>query len=645
MRLFYQKSIYLSRRNVSCGLTPVGRSPPRASGTTFLVFISWPHAFDSGRGLERQPLGRRGGGRRLVAHMRVLLLPLIAAAVSGQQSTTTEDSYYRASDTCGERPNVAALVTESAVCVRGGMATLPASVQPAGYTADTTSSGIGWGISVRCCNDATPMTCQSDAAGTCFGTAQTWTQADATCAANGLRLCTLAELPSCCGTGCEYDSGLVWTSESCPPPLCWHMVHDTSDKNVIDCPQLGGCIVYADLEAAQAACVSSYNNVPQGCNAFNYRTTDRTTCFKFCDGDTISSPYHSTFISMRYDTCISPPSPSPPPTPSPPCGTSCTDEQPSSYALPPKLLELKASGIAGSVGAAIGTWSDTSGNSNHASSSGSVSNSSPPPSLPSTAPVCRILVSRQESTGMRGLEEWSVNPDDPSASQYSILDQIEVMGRGADGKFQFELYWPDLVGSANGPSQIWKQSSNPVTGVQCGDVEGYEAVDAPYVAGSWAGFQRTCFQPPTYPLGKALLDGTPGTGWWYSVGANLIYQGGLTGPGISVDTTELYVYAPCPSPPPSSSPTPPPPSRAYTYTFTNKDALKTAVQAVNANPASALATYGPVADWDVSGISDMSYLFYISHGLKNFNEDVSSWETSSVTDMRGMFNVRSTHAL
>ena len=42
------------------------------------------------------------------------------------------------------------------------------------------------------------------------------------------------------------------------------------------------------------------------------------------------------------------------------------------YPLPSKLLELKASGITGSVGDAISTWSDTSGNSNHASSSGTV---------------------------------------------------------------------------------------------------------------------------------------------------------------------------------------------------------------------------------------------------------------------------------
>eukprot|EP00964_Phaeocystis_antarctica_P024767 scaffold13879_cov61-Phaeocystis_antarctica.AAC.4 len=76
--------------------------------------------------------------------------------------------------------------------------------------------------------------------------------------------------------------------------------------------------------------------------------------------------------------------------------------------------------------------------------------------------------------------------------------------------------------------------------------------------------------------------------------------------------------------------------------FTAKDDLQTAVQAYNANVASAEATYGPLADWDVSGISDMSYLFY---NLKNFNADVSNWETSGVTNMSYMFQVRSTPAL
>ena len=79
--------------------------------------------------------------------------------------------------------------------------------------------------------------------------------------------------------------------------------------------------------------------------------------------------------------------------------------------------------------------------------------------------------------------------------------------------------------------------------------------------------------------------------------------------------------------------------RLLDYIFTTKASLKTAVQAYNADVASAEATYGPVANWDVSGITDMSELFY---DLKNFNADVSSWETSGVTDMRQMFGVRST---
>ena len=68
--------------------------------------------------------------------------------------------------------------------------------------------------------------------------------------------------------------------------------------------------------------------------------------------------------------------------------------------------------------------------------------------------------------------------------------------------------------------------------------------------------------------------------------------------------------------------------------FTTKASLETAVQAYSV--ASAVAMYGPVADWDVSAITDMSFLF---SGF--FNSDISSWDTSGVTTMRGMFWARS----
>ena len=77
-------------------------------------------------------------------------------------------------------------------------------------------------------------------------------------------------------------------------------------------------------------------------------------------------------------------------------------------------------------------------------------------------------------------------------------------------------------------------------------------------------------------------------------------------------------------------------------TFTTKASLQTAVQAYNANPDTATETYGLIAGWDVSMITDMSNLF---NNLQNFNADISSWDTSKVTTMYRMFHVRSSRAL
>ena len=73
-------------------------------------------------------------------------------------------------------------------------------------------------------------------------------------------------------------------------------------------------------------------------------------------------------------------------------------------------------------------------------------------------------------------------------------------------------------------------------------------------------------------------------------------------------------------------------------TFTSKASLLTAVQAFNGNPTAATATYGLIANWDVSAITDMYQLFY---NLKNFNADISSWDTSGVTTLSQMFRYAS----
>jgi surface protein len=77
--------------------------------------------------------------------------------------------------------------------------------------------------------------------------------------------------------------------------------------------------------------------------------------------------------------------------------------------------------------------------------------------------------------------------------------------------------------------------------------------------------------------------------------------------------------------------------RRLQETITTKAKLMTAIGEYDANVAAAERKYGPIADWDVSGITDMSNLF---HGLSYFNADISSWDTSGVRDMNNMFQVR-----
>ena len=153
-----------------------------------------------------------------------------------------------------------------------------------------------------------------------------------------------------------------------------------------------------------------------------------------------------------------------------------------------------------------------------------------------------MLISRQtavigSSSWLRKDAEWSINPGDPSAAQFSILDQLEGMDRPPDNKFFFELYWPELEGTEKGPRQLWKQSSNPVLAVSKADVDDYEAVDVPYTSG-WGGLQRSG--------SSALLDGSSCPRchrgeWWYSVGTRSFYSSRFMPgpPPEAVSQTEL----------------------------------------------------------------------------------------------------------
>lgn len=44
-----------------------------------------------------------------------------------------------------------------------------------------------------------------------------------------------------------------------------------------------------------------------------------------------------------------------------------------------------------------------------------------------------------------------------------------------------------------------------------------------------------------------------------------------------------------------------------------------------------------ISEWDVTAVTNMSYLFYSVNGDDKFNQDLSKWITSSVTNMNWMF--------
>ena len=48
--------------------------------------------------------------------------------------------------------------------------------------------------------------------------------------------------------------------------------------------------------------------------------------------------------------------------------------------------------------------------------------------------------------------------------------------------------------------------------------------------------------------------------------------------------------------------------------------------------------HGPMKDWDVSGVTDMSQMFYIAF---DFNQDLSKWDVSKVTKFSYMFSCAS----
>ncbi|KAH8093614.1 hypothetical protein JL720_4760 [Aureococcus anophagefferens] len=76
-----------------------------------------------------------------------------------------------------------------------------------------------------------------------------------------------------------------------------------------------------------------------------------------------------------------------------------------------------------------------------------------------------------------------------------------------------------------------------------------------------------------------------------------------------------------------------------TFSPTDLNELKIAVNGWIDDAWSAEAKHGHISSWDTSSVTDMSSLFSVYDGCNciDFNQDIGGWDTASVTDMSDMF--------
>eukprot|EP00662_Eupelagonemidae_sp_cell21_P049873 gene49873-biopygen14472 len=165
---------------------------------------------------------------------------------------------------------------------------------------------------VQCCNASGSCT-RRDRAGNCFSgdddvTRATHYEAVAMCSQAGMRLCTMQELQiidaaGCCGTGCNYDAILVWTSTT--PTVAPYAAGDPSNAptSLTTAPtaayttigsgwcRAAGCIV-SGTDCFVAGMRKDYSSAAE-CMAMCSSMPD-------CTGYAIASPFYSRSPNRCY---------------------------------------------------------------------------------------------------------------------------------------------------------------------------------------------------------------------------------------------------------------------------------------------------------------------------------------------------------
>jgi hypothetical protein len=126
--------------------------------------------------------------------MMIYRLPVLLALLDLGSAEVTLADNYRLGDGCVREENGE---TQSEHCVANEMSAR---------------------VAVRCCSGSMAENTLSCVSTGCVIT-NSFVEASAHCDSLGSRLCSIAELETdvCCGTGCGFDAGLVWSSDECAP--------------------------------------------------------------------------------------------------------------------------------------------------------------------------------------------------------------------------------------------------------------------------------------------------------------------------------------------------------------------------------------------------------------------------------------------
>lgn len=114
--------------------------------------------------------------------------------------------------------------------------------------------------------------------------------------------------------------------------------------------------------------------------------------------------------------------------------------------------------------------------------------------------------------------------------RWSLMGMIPSFYNTTYGGYEFLLEYPEI-----NKHNRWSQTSDPMRTSQ--SVSGYKAIDVQMTSNSWGGLSISSTKGTS-----TILDGSPSsTEWWYAIGPQTNYNGGVPGENTTVQKTYLWI--------------------------------------------------------------------------------------------------------